>query len=373
MGMNLLAFFFFGALVIYLAILVMLAVFWRKSKGKTTEKMNIFDYPVTLLVPFRNEKSQLPKLLESLEKLTYPSLQVILIDDDSEDGGAEYVESWIKGKSYSHFLMVQSQEQGKKGAIEQGVVLSNGYIILTTDADCVLPTDWVENMLQPFNDPKVQMVAGPVMSEDRKSNFNQFQQIEWSSILLMTNFFFQINKPIMCSAANMGYRKEAFQHLGGYQGNSEQRSGDDSFLLEKMVRAFGHHAIHYFTDKKVLVRTKAQKSWSLFLAQRARWISKWNQHQSMENAFGAVVTAGFSLASLLSPLLLLGSGWMPLLFLLYWVLKLGVEYVVMNKVLEGYEIKAPFLSFIYASFCHPCFVIVVALSSFFGKFKWKGR
>lgn len=373
MGMNLLAFFFFGALIIYLVIIVVLSTKWKKGSLSQQKGKNTFDYPVSLLVPFRNELENLPRLLANLESLTYQSLQVILIDDHSQDRGAEYVQEWIAAKGMPSFMLVKSQEEGKKAAIEQGVVVSNGFIILTTDADCLLPEDWVQNMLQPFNDSKVQMVAGPVISKGGKTKFDHFQQIDWAGILLVTNFFFQIKKPVMCSAANMGYRKEAFYHLRGYQGNSNQLSGDDSFLLEKMSSKFGSEAIAYQPENEVLVKTAPAKTWRQFLSQRSRWARKWNKHQFWENAFGAIISALLSTVSLLSFLLLFGGGIFPVLFVFYWGIKMLFEYLILKKVLDEYKIKLPVLSFAYASFFHPIYVVLVAISSFWGKSTWKGR
>ncbi|WP_460538773.1 glycosyltransferase [Echinicola sediminis] len=371
--MNLFALFLFTALAIYLAILVVLSIKWRQKMGVREEKEDVFDYPVSLLVPFRNERENLPELLENLAELSYQSLEVVLIDDQSEDGGGKYVREWIRSNGKENFKLIKSEGEGKKAAVEHGVVVSEGRIILTTDADCLLPVDWVQMILQPFRDPKVQMVAGPVMSKEGKTEFEHFQQIDWAGILLMTNFFFQIKRPVMCSGANMGYRKEAFYHLRGYEGNAHLLSGDDSFLLEKMYDRFGGEAITFCTENKLLVKTSSANSWKAFVAQRKRWARKWNKHRLWQNAYGAVASTVLSLSSLSSIILLFGGRGFPLLFVLFWGLKFAFEYVVLGQVLKGYRVRLPVLSFVYASFCHPFYVVLVAISSFFGHSSWKGR
>ncbi|GGF19567.1 glycosyltransferase [Echinicola rosea] len=371
--MNLLPFLLFAALAVYLLALVVLSSKWKKIKAAKDPAQGGVDYPVTLLVPFRNEGRNIAGLLRNLADLSYPNLQIILIDDHSEDGGAEQVEEWISSEKKHNFNLISSQGRGKKAAIEEGVVMANANIILTTDADCALSADWVQNMLRAFDDPTVQMVAGPVMTKGGHTIFESFQQIDWSSILLLTNFFFSVKKPIMCSAANMGYRKEVFYHVKGYLGNHENLSGDDSFLLEKVYRRFGPQAIRYLPESDVLVKTNPARGLKGFLSQRARWASKWNKHQFWQNAGGAVLSALLSLASIGSVLLLMSGTAGVGMFALYWFLKLIFEYSVLGRVLKTYEIRPSIGYFVVASICHPMYVVVVAFLSFFAKSSWKGR
>ncbi|AGA76383.1 glycosyltransferase [Echinicola vietnamensis] len=371
--MNLLPILLFAALLVYLLSLAILSSKWKWRRAKNERIQGGVDYPVTLLVPFRNEKKNLPGLLRNLAGLSYPNLQIILIDDHSEDGGGDQVEAWILAENKHNFKLISGQGQGKKAAIEQGVVMANANIILTTDADCTLSADWVQNMLRAFDDPSVQMVAGPVMTKGGDGTFDHFQQIDWASILLMTNFFFSIKKPVMCSAANMGYRKEAFYHIKGYQGNHGNPSGDDSYLLEKIYQRFGHQAIRYLASSNVLVKTHPVGSISGFLEQRSRWASKWNKHQFWQNAGGAVLSAFLSLASICSILLLLTGPIGVAMFAVYWFLKLLFEYFVLRKVLNTYEIPLSVGNLFLASVLHPIYVILVAFRSFLVKSRWKGR
>ncbi|QDH77584.1 glycosyltransferase [Echinicola soli] len=371
--MNLLPILLFAALVVYLLALVVLSSKWKRIKATKEPVQGGVDYPVTLLVPFRNERENIDKLLGNLANLSYPNLQIILIDDHSEDGGEKLVEEWISTEKKHNFKLISNQGRGKKAALEQGVVMANANIILTTDADCALSADWVQNMLMAFDDPSVQMVAGPIMTKGGNRIFDHFQQIDWAGILLMTNFFFSIKKPIMCSAANMGYRKEVFYHVKGYQGNHGNLSGDDSFLLEKVYQRFGPQAIRYLPESNVLVKTNPASSPRRFLAQRARWASKWNKHQFWQNAGGAMLSAVLSFASICSVLLILAGPTGVGMFALYWFLKLIFEYFVLGRVLKTYEIKPSIGYFIVASICHPIYVVAVAFLSFFVKTSWKGR
>ncbi len=51
----------------------------------------------SVVIPFRNEAENLPKLLASISNLNYPKamFEVILIDDDSEDDSVSIIENFV--------------------------------------------------------------------------------------------------------------------------------------------------------------------------------------------------------------------------------------------------------------------------------------
>lgn len=371
--MNLFVIFFLAAITVYSAILIILWFCWKRRAMPDESMEGNVHYPVTLLVPFRNEAPHLPGLLENLSQLSYPDLQVLMIDDHSDDGGAELVQKWVSERGLGRISLLDSIGEGKKAALATGVTMSTASIVLTTDADCLLPKNWVQEMLKGFASHEVQMAAGPVVSIGGKRQFDHFQQLEWASILLMTNMFFRSHRPVMCSGANMGYRKEAFYHVRGYEGNELKLSGDDAYLLQKIFARFGHQAVRYLSGPEALVRTKAAKTWKELLSQRARWAAKWNKHKSLAGMTAAIISFLFSLTSLLSLLLLfqgpIGIG----VFACYWGIKVLMEWRVLGGLLKEFGIFIPVLGYVYTGIVHPAYVGLVAMYSLLGKPLWKGR
>ncbi|MEP2349852.1 MAG: glycosyltransferase, partial [Algoriphagus sp.] len=191
----------------YFTALWWMSRFWLQ---KPNSSLNQAFFPkVTLIIPFRNEVLNIPTLSESLSRLRYPNLQVLLIDDHSEDLSFQYLEKWFEGNDTVEVL--SSSLPGKKAAVEFGVKRASGEIILCSDADCIFPELWVQGMVLPFQNPEIQLVAGPVMVEERRGFLPAFQSLDWASILLMSAYSFAGKKPLMCSAANLAYRKTAFQ------------------------------------------------------------------------------------------------------------------------------------------------------------------
>ncbi|WP_431243815.1 glycosyltransferase [Flavobacterium sp. P21] len=76
----------FGILFLYIISIVLLIFgFFRIKKIKKTDLKPKTSF--TIIVPFRNEKENLPILLESFSNLNYPKelLKVILVDDNSDE------------------------------------------------------------------------------------------------------------------------------------------------------------------------------------------------------------------------------------------------------------------------------------------------
>jgi poly-beta-1,6-N-acetyl-D-glucosamine synthase len=353
----------------YFVLLSLLKKKWPKFKP---EAKFIGEFPrVSILIPFRNEMENLENLSKELLKLNYPELEILLIDDHSEDGSSAFLQS--KFQSKNHIKILQSPGIGKKKALEFGVDASDGELIVCSDADCRFPADWVRKMIVPFLDPKIQLVAGPVISSGQVDFFQRFQQIEWSSILLLTQYAFCQKRPLMCSGANLAYRKSAFLSVNGYDLNSHHLSGDDEFLLKKINRHYGGESSVYLPSVENLVLTKPLKNVSELLNQRIRWAGKWKIHRDLSHALAAVSSFLIQLVWLGSFILLGLGAWGIFTFAIVWIGKIFSERFALGKVLKELKVEFSLLDFLKTGIIHPFYVIFVAIGSVRGKFTWRGR
>lgn len=328
--------------------------------------------PATLIIPFRNEQANAHRLIHSLTQLSAADLRIFLVDDHSEDDSFALFKELTR--DHPQFKLIESPGIGKKAALDYAISQAQTEVILTSDADCIFRDSWVEELRIGFEDAQIQLVAGPVItSMTSKEFFQAFQQLEWCSILLMTQVGFAQRNPLMCSGANLAFRKRAFEAVGGYEGNSHFLSGDDEFLLKKMVKKFGPKSCRYLPAKEALVMTSPQESWRSLLNQRIRWAGKWKLHQDQIHALTAILA--FS-----AQLIWLG-GWVlmwtfphPLLFIfgVYGCKILG-EKLALGKVASQLGIRTSWAALIATSLVHPFYLLGVAFGSLGGKVTWKGR
>lgn len=353
----------------YFTLLWWISRFWPENKVCTYNSQ--FCPKVTLIIPFRNEAENITRLSVNLKNLRYPDLEILLIDDHSEDGSFQLLEKRL-GEN-QNIQIIKSPLKGKKGALEYGVNLAGGEIIICSDADCDFPEFWAEQMITPFQNSNIQLVAGPVMVEVKGKFLEFFQSLDWASILLMTNYSFAKKKPLMCSAANFAYRKSAFERVHGYEGNNEFASGDDEFLLKKIHKLYGEDACSYLTSSDVLVKTSAEPSWQALINQRVRWASKWKAHRTISHTLSAV-------GAFLIQFVWIGSFYLVSLgtqgiiaFGFVWLMKIAAEKVSLGKVLKSLEIEQTYVTILQTSFLHPFYVLRVGIAALRGKFSWKGR
>lgn len=348
---------------------------WAMSKSWSHRKILTpkihFKPKVSLLIACRNEEQNILRLLNAFDLKEYHDVEVVIIDDQSEDQTFSLARGYLP--KYFKLLLLQSPKPGKKQAISYGVSNCSGEVILCTDADCFWPKNWVWRMVSKFEDPKIQFVAGSVLPRNRSGIFQDFQSIEWASILLVTQFSFARREPLMCSAANMAYRKAAFQELKGYEGNEGNVSGDDEFLLKKMSKTYQGEALHYLPFSEVLVETDLQFDLHSLLNQRIRWASKWRVHRSFRHAMVSFAAFGVQLLWIASVALLFLGAKGILAFSLVWTIKIFSEKLALGKVLETFGRKKSVKSFIWTSIYHPFFVLNTVIGVFKGKFSWKGR
>ncbi|MEL1246694.1 glycosyltransferase family 2 protein [Flavobacterium helocola] len=335
----------------------------RFSKKEFTPKTSF-----TIVVPFRNEKENLPNLLHSISLLNYPKelVEVILVDDDSDDKfriqNLEFRIQMIKN--------VRKSNSPKKDAIETAIQIAKHDWIITTDADCLVQKDWLTIYDQYIQKNEVEMVASGVCYLPKNGFLSAFQNLDFLSLQGATIGSFGINQPFMCNGANFAYSKSFFKELNGFQGNETIASGDDVFLLQKAV-SVAPKKVGFLLAKESIVATKPVATWSDLFQQRVRWASKSTGYSSVYGKLLALVVFGGNLAWIVSFLLWLVGLLDQNIFMLFVALKFLIDFILIYKTANFFESKLQYV--LASSLLYPFFSVSVAVYSLFGKYSWKGR
>ena len=322
----------------------------------------------SIVVPFRNEKENLPNLLHSISLLNYPKelVEVILVDDDSDDEfriqNLEFRIQMIKN--------VRKSNSPKKDAIETAIQIAKHDWIITTDADCLVQKDWLTIYDQYIQKNEVEMVASGVCYIPKNGFLSAFQNLDFLSLQGATIGSFGINQPFMCNGANFAYSKSFFKELNGFQGNETIASGDDVFLLQKAV-SVAPKKVGFLLAKESIVATKPVATWSDLFQQRVRWASKSTGYSSVYGKLLALVVFGGNLAWIVSFLLWLVGLLDQNIFMLFVALKFLIDFILIYKTANFFESKLQYV--LASSLLYPFFSVSVAVYSLFGKYSWKGR
>lgn len=358
----------FLILIIYAISIVLLVYgfFKVKSYQKTDLKPQT---TFTIVVPFRNEAENLPNLLQSFSNLNYPTdlFEVILVDDSSK----EKFQLLIVNYQLSIIDNIRVSNSPKKDAITTAMQHVKTNWVITTDADCLVPENWLltfDNYIQKHN---ISMLAGAVTYQCENSFLDHFQQLDLTSLQGATIGSFGLKSAFMCNGANFAYKKALFESLNGFDGNNKIASGDDVFLLQKAANLFPNE-VHYLKAKEAIVITKPTENWKSLFHQRVRWAAKTGSYESsFGKGLGLIVFFG-NLAIVIGFVLVAFRILLWEILVLILALKFVFDFLLLyitNRFLNKDRIKSLLLSSLF----YPFFSSVVALYSLFGYYEWKER
>lgn len=362
---------------ILLYVVFIVRLIYGFSKVKTTRFENITPKTTfSIVVPFRNESNNLPALLESIKNLDYPAtmFEVIFIDDFSTDDSQRKVYNWRMENGHFHVTLIESvrrTKSPKKDAIMRAIPIAQHDWILTTDADCIVPKNWLRVYDDAVQKTDVEMLAAPVAYKGKFRLSHHFQLLDLLSLQGATIGGFGLGKAFMCNGANFGYAKKLFHDIKGFSGNEHTASGDDVFLLQKAMTA-APEKVHYLKSREAIVTTKPANGWISLFFQRVRWASKAVQY---EHEFAETLTWAVFLGntSLLAFAAMAFTGTLPWMVpAVVFAIKFLVDVVLMvqaNRFLRRGRFFFPVLG----SLIYPFFSTLVGLYSVVGIYKWKGR
>ncbi|HMV84837.1 MAG TPA: glycosyltransferase family 2 protein [Blastocatellia bacterium] len=201
---------------------------------------------ITVLVCTYNRREDLRELLQSvLAQETGGAFryEILVVDNNSNDGTRELVEALAAGHDNLRYLF--EQRQGKSFAMNAGLNVARGAIYQIADDDLLLPPDYLRRVWQAFQThPEVSIVAGKVLPQWSGAVPQWLTQAHWSALALSdygaTEFYTDANKPICLLAG--AFRRADVEALGGYHrelGVAPNRIGgtEDVDLLARMYAA----------------------------------------------------------------------------------------------------------------------------------------
>jgi cellulose synthase/poly-beta-1,6-N-acetylglucosamine synthase-like glycosyltransferase len=367
--------------MVLLILNVVLLALYRMIIGRANRILMLLPYyqsaslssdKATVIIPARNEATNIGRCLDSLLQQSLPSKQfeIIVVDDVSSDTTASIVMSYAeKGVK---LLQLTNEFGGKKAALSKGIAAATHPIIVTTDADCTYPKNWLNTLLTYRSEQDAVFIAAPVKYTKENNFLERFQSLDFLALQGIT--IAAVSKQLfnMCNGANLLYTKAAFEKVNGFEGIDKIPTGDDMLLMEKMQAAFPGQ-IKYCFSKDVIVETLPAKGLRAFIQQRIRWASK---STSYKNKNIKLVLLLVYLVNLSIMMMLIG-GFYDLQYLrwglLFILIKTIFEYPFMIRTARFFGKQNLLPWFIIAQPLHIVYIVLSASLSFFKRYEWKGR
>ena len=182
-----------------------------------------------------------------------------------------------------------------------------------------------------------------------------------------------IDKPTICNAANSSYRKSSYKSVNGFDDNLHLSSGDDEILMQKIWRK-GKDKIKFCMNRKAVVLSASNKTFSQFYQQRKRWASKGLFYINKFLILKLVLIFLFYFCLIVQ--LIVGftfASTFLITFLISFLIKIILEYAILRKGVKLLFDKDLLKPFLITELLHIPYIVLFSIAGAFGKFKWKDR
>jgi cellulose synthase/poly-beta-1,6-N-acetylglucosamine synthase-like glycosyltransferase len=189
---------------------------------------------ISVIVPTYNEEKNIVNCMEAISRQTLPrkEYEIIIVDGPSKDRTKELAKRYV-----DKFIIQKSK--GISGARNDGVRIAKGPIIATTDADCIVPKDWLERILKNLEDKRYIAVCGsdgPIEKNLKARTLYFFLK----NIIHLLSFF----KIYCLGGTNSAFRKREFMKIGGYKNLAYSDDADLGIRLKKIGKIKYDRGMH---------------------------------------------------------------------------------------------------------------------------------
>jgi len=364
---------------------------WQMADGGTSLQPSTFNLQpstfLSVLIPARNEAANIRKCLDSLLQQDYPAhlFEIIVINDHSTDDTAVLVQQYKRNNlrllNLADYLESPVQAYKKK-ALETGIAQSTGTLIITTDADCVVPPHWLRHIAAFYEEQQPAFIAMPVRYRSGNSPLAIFQSLDFMTLQGITAAAVHTGFHSMCNGANLAYTRAAFDAVEGFKDVDHIASGDDMLLMHKIANRFPGK-IRYLLSREVIVETAPMPTLRDFMRQRIRWASKAGFYKDRRIFAVLLLVYLFNLMLLVLPVAAWVFNLQSSIFniqysilpctLLLLIAKTAVELVFLFPVARFFGQQHLCWFFPPAQPFHIVYTVIAGWLGKFGTYQWKGR
>ena len=112
---------------------------------------------VSIIVPVYNVEKYLSKCLDSLMRQTYKNIELILVDDGSNDGSNQICSRYAENDS--RIKLIVQENKGVSSARNTGLNIASGEYIIFVDSDDWVESEYVEFLVEKIRESKADLVV----------------------------------------------------------------------------------------------------------------------------------------------------------------------------------------------------------------------
>lgn len=285
------------------------------------------DLNISFIIPVFNRPREIEELLDSFIGLNYNgTYEIVIIEDGSSISSKPIVDIFSDKLNISYYF---KENSGPGDSRNFGMSKAKGNYFIILDSDCILPPEYLTNILNALNKEFIDCFGGPDAAHPSFSNLQK--AINFSMTSFITTGGIRGNKKSINTfeprSFNMGISEEAFLRSGGFGNIHPGEDPDLSIRLNKL--GFKTKLI-----SNAFVYHKRRISWPKFLKQVYKFglarpiLNKWHPDT---RRFTYWLPTLFGLGLLLSVILMFfGYAFSLLVYVIYFMLVFVVS-LIKNK------------------------------------------
>lgn len=345
---------------------------WDALSFHDTEVI-IYDTKVSIIIAARNEEKYISDCLTSILNNCYPSdlLEVIVVDDLSTDNTFKIV---AKNFPTVNLLQTSSENTGKKSAIKLASKHATGDLLIFTDADCIVTSEWIANLVRVYVTTPAKFIAAPIQIALGDDWLSRFQFLDVSATMAVTGAGIYYQKFYAANGANMAVDKNAFLALYDIRKDEHLASGDDMFAIQYLATQNVNN-IHFLKSNSATVTTKGESTLSDFIVQRKRWAGK-SKHYPTK---GILYIQGFvflfvALITLNIIFGMLTNGFGIFIAALMIFIKVIIDYLFLSKIVKFFNQQEALKNYLLSALIYNIYILWAgAVAMIPTSYNWKDR
>jgi len=255
-----------------------------------------FVFPkLSVVIAARNEENTIAASLQSLKNNNYPNIEIIVVNDRSEDNTLREIESFTNNSNRIKILNIQTLPEGWLGkiyALQKGAESASGEHILFTDADVIFNKDSLKKAVYFFNISGTDHLAAAPEAVSKSSILSFLISIFAMYLVAVKQPWLVASKKYSASIGVGAFnllKTSVYRKIGGH--SKIRNYPDDDLKLGELVKKSGFNQQFIFADSEIFVE------WYPGVAEMYRGLQK--------NFFAAFNYNPFILALTIIPQLLL--------------------------------------------------------------------
>ncbi len=185
---------------------------------------------LSIIIPCYNECKTIADIVNAVNNSTYPSKEIILIDDCSTDGTLEIIETELADKVSK--VIKHDINRGKGAALRSGFAEATGDLVVIQDADMEYDPNEYQQLIAPILSGRADVVYGSRFIGDRPHRVLYFwHRIGNGMLTLLSNMFTNLNLTDMETCYKV-FKREIIQSIN----LEEDRFGFEPEITAKISR-----------------------------------------------------------------------------------------------------------------------------------------